>query len=158
MKSWLLILTLLVPFAAANATIDAFPFDDPAKEERYRQLTEELRCLVCQNQSLADSNAELALDLRRQVYRKVRDGESSEAIVDYMVARYGDFVLYRPPVRPMTWLLWFGPLLLLAIGSVVLIRFVRRRSAEAAAESAELDAGERARLTALLREDDEGRG
>ncbi len=157
MRRVVLILALLAPLAASHASIDAFPFDDPAKEQRYRRLSEELRCLVCQNQSLADSNAELALDLRRKVYEQVQAGKGDGEIVDYMVARYGDFVLYRPPVRPRTWLLWFGPLLLLLTGSVVLFRFVRHRNAEAVAEAGELSAAERARLAALLRDDDGGR-
>src|SRR5207245_11469173 len=87
---------------------------DPALEQRVMTLAAELRCLVCQNQTLADSNAPLAEDLRNQVREKMRQGASDSEIVDYMVARYGDFVLYRPPVKATTLMLWFGPLLLLA--------------------------------------------
>lgn len=113
-----------------QAAIEAYQFDDPRDEARFHDLTDELRCLVCQNQSIAESNAELAQDLRREVYEMIREGKSNEEIVEFLVARYGDFVRYRPPVRPSTYLLWAGPLILLAIGFVVLAVVVRRRAAE----------------------------
>jgi cytochrome c-type biogenesis protein CcmH len=90
--------------------------------ERVTHLTEQLRCLVCQNQTIADSHADLALDLKRQVHEKLVQGWSDEQVIDYMVQRYGDFVLYRPPVKWQTWALWFGPFLLLLLGLVVLWR------------------------------------
>lgn len=120
---------------------------DPVLEQRVTALASELRCLVCQNQTLADSNAPLAEDLRNQVREKMRQGSSDSEIVDYMVARYGDFVLYRPPLKLTTVLLWFGPLLLLAAGFVVLVpRVLRRR----AARDLEMTASEHKRAQALL--------
>ncbi|MFQ5756031.1 MAG: cytochrome c-type biogenesis protein [Acidiferrobacterales bacterium] len=109
-----------------------FEFSGPAEEQRYRELLAELRCLVCQNQSLADSNADLAQDLREEVYRLMKQGGSDKEVIAFLVARYGDFVLYRPPVKPITYLLWFGPALLLMLGIVVMVRFVRRRPAQTA--------------------------
>ena len=100
---------------------------DPVLEARVQAITSELRCLVCQNQTIADSHAELAVDLRDQVREMVKRGDSQEQIVAYMTARYGDFVLYRPPVRKSTWLLWFGPLLLLVFSVSMLILHLRRR-------------------------------
>jgi cytochrome c-type biogenesis protein CcmH len=114
-------LLLLLPLLAGAA-------DDPALEARLQRITSELRCLVCQNQTIADSHAGLAEDLRRQVREMLARGATDQEIVDYMTARYGDFVLYRPPVKPATWLLWFGPPLLLAGGLVVLVMVLRRRS------------------------------
>jgi cytochrome c-type biogenesis protein CcmH len=134
---------------AAFAAIDAFPFETQQQEARYLKLIAELRCLVCQNQNLADSNAELALDLRRQVHEKILAGDSDGAIIDYMVTRYGDFVLYRPPVRPETYLLWFGPILLFLTGGVALLVFVRRHAA-ARGTSETLSSDEQQRLNAML--------
>ena len=118
---------------------DAVPTEkDPVAAARAVALSEKLRCLVCQNQTIADSNAELAADLRRQIHEQIAAGKSDKEIVDYMVARYGDFVLYQPPVKSTTLLLWAGPLLLLAIGVVVLVRTVRsRRTGEARPLTAE---------------------
>jgi len=105
---------------------------DPAIEARMVRITSELRCLVCQNQTIADSNAGLAVDLRRETREMLRQGKSDAEIVDYMTARYGDFVLYRPPLRTKTVPLWFGPALLLLIGGTVLVLTLRRRSRMAA--------------------------
>jgi cytochrome c-type biogenesis protein CcmH len=107
---------------------DARPleFRDAAEESRFRALTEQLRCVMCQNQSLADSNALIAKDLRREVLGLMRQGKSDEQIKAFLVARYTDFVLYQPRVAPTTWLLWFGPLLLLAFGAVLVAGIVRR--------------------------------
>ena len=102
--------------------------EDPVLEAQVLDITGELRCLVCQNQTIADSHADLAVDLRRQVREMLRRGESREQIVAYMTARYGDFVLYRPPLKPTTFLLWFGPGLLLVGGLAVLIVVLRRRA------------------------------
>ena len=101
---------------------------DPALEARYRKLTDELRCLVCQNQTIADSNVDLAKDLRRQVRQMMADGATDDEILDYMVARYGDFVRYRPPLTPRTWLLWSAPVLMLVIGLLVGLSIIRRRA------------------------------
>lgn len=138
-------------FAASSFTLakEAEPTDkDPVKQARAVKLTEQLRCLVCQNQSIADSNAELAVDLRRQVRDQVAAGKSDQEIVDYMVARYGDFVLYRPPLRATTILLWVGPAMLLALGVFVLVRIVRQR--RALPEAAPLSIAERERAERLL--------
>jgi cytochrome c-type biogenesis protein CcmH len=102
--------------------------DDPALEARVLAITEELRCLVCQNQTIADSHADLAVDLRNQVREMLRRGESRDQIIAYMTARYGDFVLYRPPLKPATLLLWFGPGLLLVGGLATLVIVLRRRA------------------------------
>jgi len=120
---------------------------DPALEQRVMTLSAELRCLVCQNQTIADSNAPLAEDLRNQVREKMRQGISDSQIIDFMVARYGDFVLYRPPLKLTTVLLWFGPLLLLAAGFVVLLRRVLRRRP---APDLEMTAAEQKRARTLL--------
>ena len=105
---------------------------DPALEARMVRITSELRCLVCQNQTIADSNASLAVDLRREARALIKQGKSDAEVVDYMTARYGDFVLYRPPLRATTLLLWFGPALMLAAGAAVLVVVLRRRSRMAA--------------------------
>ena len=125
-----LLMTLLLSCLALLAQAkDAAPAaDDPALEASVQRITAELRCLVCQNQTIADSHAELAVDLRRQVREMLVKGSSDKDIIDYMTARYGDFVLYRPPVRSNTALLWFGPPVLLVIGLGVLIVVLRRRS------------------------------
>jgi cytochrome c-type biogenesis protein CcmH len=109
----------------AGAPVD---FRDAAEEARFRALAAELRCVMCQNQSLADSDAAIAHDLRRQVLELMRAGRSDAEVKQYLVERYSEFVLYEPPVRPMTWLLWFGPLLLLAGGGVLIAAIVRRRA------------------------------
>ena len=101
--------------------------EDPALELRVMRLSNELRCLVCQNQTIADSHAPLAIDLRNQVREQLREGKSEEEILSYMVQRYGDFVRYRPPVKMQTLVLWFGPFLLLAGGVFALMRQLRRR-------------------------------
>jgi cytochrome c-type biogenesis protein CcmH len=106
---------------------------DEVVEKRMVAISEELRCLVCQNESLAGSHAELAQDLRREIRKMIGEGKTDKEILDFMEARYGDFVRYRPPVKPTTWLLWGGPFLLLAGGIAALITFLRRRVKEDAA-------------------------
>lgn len=101
--------------------------EDPALEERVMNLSRELRCLVCQNETLADSRADLADDLRRQIREQMKAGKSDKEIIGFLTERYGDFVLYRPPVRPTTYLLWFGPFCFLLIGLFVLFRYVKQR-------------------------------
>lgn len=119
---------------------------DPELEQRVMELADELRCLVCQNQTIADSHAELAIDLKNQVREKLASGMSNQDVINYMVERYGDFVLYRPPVKGATWLLWFGPFLLLVGGIAVLVmKLKRRRPAEEALPDADLQ-----RAAALL--------
>lgn len=102
--------------------------DDPALEARMMAIAVELRCLVCQNQTIADSHADLAVDLRQQIREMLQKGQSNQQVLQYMTDRYGDFVLYRPPVKSTTWLLWFGPGLLLVVGVAGLIVLLRRRS------------------------------
>ena len=139
------------PWLSADAT-DAVPTEnDPVAQSRAVKLTEKLRCLVCQNQSIADSGAELAVDLRRQVREQIAARKADDEILDYMVARYGDFVLYRPPVRMTTVLLWTGPALLLVTGLFMLLRIVRER--RALPEAPALTPEERARAEGLLAAD-----
>lgn len=117
---------LLAPTAEARAADPNPPeFASAADAARYRAVISELRCLVCQNQNLADSNADLARDMRNVAAEMIRDGASNKAVAEYMTARYGDFVLYRPPFRPSTWLLWLGPAALLLLGALALARIVR---------------------------------
>jgi cytochrome c-type biogenesis protein CcmH len=126
--------------------------EDPVVEQRLIVIAEELRCLVCQNESLAGSRADLAMDLRREVRTLIKAGKSDAEIKEFLVSRYGDFVLYRPPVKPTTWLLWFGPLLLL-IGAVWLLISIIKRS-QAQKNAPVLDAAQRAKAQALLQETD----
>lgn len=124
---WLLLIALLLSGQAWAG--EARPLaDDPVVEARLKQLAVELRCLVCQNQTLADSNAPLAEDLRREVRDMIAKDMSDKDIIDFLVARYGDFVLYRPPLKATTTLLWIGPFVLLAIGATALVMTLRRRA------------------------------
>ena len=126
--------------------------EDPVVEQRLIIIAEELRCLVCQNESLAGSRADLAMDLRREVRTLIKAGKSDAEIKEFLVSRYGDFVLYRPPVKPTTWLLWFGPLLLL-IGAIwLLISIIKRNQKQK--NTPVLDAAQRAKAQALLQETD----
>jgi cytochrome c-type biogenesis protein CcmH len=102
--------------------------EDPVLEARLKLMSHELRCLVCQNQTLADSDAPLAEDLRKEIRSQMRDGKSDKEVIDYLVERYGDFVLYRPPVNNITALLWFGPFLLLLIGGFILFRVLKKQA------------------------------
>lgn len=144
-----LCLVSVLPGRLAQAfTLADFQFDDPRKEQEFRQLTEQLRCLVCQNESLAGSNAELAQDLRREIYAMMKAGKSRDDVIDFMVARYGDFVLYNPPLKPSTYPLWLAPFVLLLIGVIMLFRTLARKKSEA---ETELSAKERQRVQDLLR-------
>lgn len=127
MKRLLLILMLLLPLPAL-ASIEVHQFQTPQQEALYDEMIAELRCLVCQNQNLADSNSALAQDLRGKTYELVMAGSSRDQIIDFMVTRYGDFVLYKPPVRQSTLLLWLGPLLFFLLGLGILFAFLRRKS------------------------------
>lgn len=128
---------------------DAAPLaDDPVTEQRLITISEEMRCLVCQNESLAGSRSDLANDLRREIRTLIKEGKSDEQIRNFMVERYGDFVLYRPPVKPITWLLWIGPFVILLVGIGFLFSYLRRRNANVAAK--ELTAEENQKIDALL--------
>jgi cytochrome c-type biogenesis protein CcmH len=127
--------------------MSSFAFaDDASLDRRVMNLSHELRCLVCQNETLADSQAPLAADLRNQIREQLAAGKSEREVVDFLVARYGDFVLYRPPLKASTVLLWAGPFLFLAFGIFVLVRFVRGRRVP----EPQLSPGERARAAKLL--------
>ncbi len=150
---FLLILFLVLQGVIGAHAEEAAPLaEDPVVEQRLITIAEELRCLVCQNESLAGSRADLANDLRREVRILIRSGKSDAEIREYLVNRYGDFVLYRPPVKPTTWLLWFGPLLLL-IGAIWLLVSVIKRN-QKQKDTPVLDAEKRAKAQALLQETD----
>ena len=122
------ILTLLAN--AALATIDAYEFNNMEEEARFRVLVDELRCPKCQNQNIADSNAGLAKDIKDRVHKLIQDGKSNSEITNYMVERYGEFITYRPPIKPTTWFLWFGPLFIAVfVGLLLLIRKLRAQPA-----------------------------
>jgi cytochrome c-type biogenesis protein CcmH len=138
----------LLAWAGAAAAQQARPLsDDPVLEDKVLAIANELRCLVCQNETIAASHADLAQDLRAQIRSQLKAGKSQSEILDYMVQRYGDFVLYRPPVKPTTYLLWGGPFLLLAAMLVFLWRLLKRRRAESAPP---LTDAERQQAQALL--------
>ncbi len=143
-----LLLTMIGLFSVNTSLAGDVPFefDSPEQQERFRKLAEELRCLVCQNQSLADSHAELAQDLRNEVYKKIMEGHSNSEIITYLVDRYGDFVLYRPPLKTTTYLLWFGPFLFLLIGGLIAWLLMRKKPER------EITEEEREMASKLLRE------
>lgn len=132
MRALLLTLALVLASGSAFAqpATDPMPltFTSPAEEKRFHALISELRCVMCQNQSLAESNAQIAVDLRREVLELMREGKDDAQIKEFLVARYGEFVLYRPQVESKTWLLWFGPAVVLLAGGFVVVGAVRRRS------------------------------
>lgn len=132
--------------------------DDPVLEARARSLSQEIRCVVCQNESIDSSNADIARDLRIIVRERLVEGDSDQEVLDYLVARYGDFVLLRPPVRPGTYLLWFGPAVILLLGALGVAVYLRRsKGAKAVATAAPLSADEQARLKQLLDDKADGR-
>jgi len=139
--------------AIASSATEAALAADPVAEKRLQEMSAELRCLVCQNQTIADSNAELAQDLRREIRGMIKEGKSNAEIIDFMVVRYGDFVLYRPPLKGITLLLWGGPLALMLFGLFMLQRYLRRRAGRLADERP-LSADEASRAEALLKEPD----
>ena len=147
-------LILFVVLTLGHGADTPMMFERDDQEALYKELINELRCLVCQNQSLADSNAPLAQDLRNEVYKMVTEGNVKTDIVDFLVARYGDFVLYRPPLKGATLLLWFGPFLLLLITLVFAINLIRKRQE---VEPAELDREQQEKLKDLLNNEDGSR-
>ncbi|WP_232210406.1 cytochrome c-type biogenesis protein [Nitrococcus mobilis] len=134
----------------ADAASALYRFDNTSQAQRFQTLTEQLRCLVCQGESIADSNADLAKDLRSQVHEMILAGHSNEQIMQFMTERYGDFILYKPPFVPRTYFLWAGPLLLLLLASLVMIKYVGRARRDK--QSIVLQQGERERLSRLLGE------
>jgi len=122
-----LVLLVLSMSSYTAVAVEYRKFDQPEQEVVYKVLINELRCLVCQNQTIADSNAELAQDLRRQVYEMLQQGKSKDEIAEFMTQRYGDFVLYNPPFKAKTGLLWIGPIVFLIIGLIMLFLFTRRK-------------------------------
>ena len=150
-----LILAALAIWLCATTVFAVEPdevLEDPDLEQRARALSREIRCLVCQNESIDSSNADLARDLRIIVRERLVAGDSDQQVLDFLVARYGDYVLLRPPVRPSTYLLWFGPILLLALGSAGVVLYFRRRAPSAG--TTPLSDEEQSRLDALLSDRD----
>lgn len=143
-----LLLVGLVVSGSSLAAIDTYEFADEQTRERFHQLNGELRCPKCQNQSLGDSNSPIATDLRREVYRLLKEGKSDREIKDFLVARYGEYILYRPELSRHTLMLWLAPVFLLLIGLVVVLVLVKRR--RSAVQSATLDVNEQKNLKALL--------
>jgi len=139
MYRFISLLTLFVALSFSLGTvaapIETFKFDSPETEKVFHKLSEELRCLVCQNQNIAESNAGLAKDLRLEIYNMLSQGKSEEEIVDFMVQRYGDYVLYDPPFKPMTWLLWFGPVIVFIFGLIFVVRFMKSQTVDAKEKS-----------------------
>ena len=151
MKLVILLFSLLLSISA-QAAIDAYKFDDPKKEKIYHELTDELRCLVCQNQNIAGSNAELAVDMRRKTYEMVSAGQSKQQVADYMADRYGDFVLYKPPFKASTAVLWVGPFIILAVSIWLMLRVIRNRREEH--ETASVSGEQLAEAARLLNKED----
>jgi cytochrome c-type biogenesis protein CcmH len=149
MRLMTLMLAALLSWSAA-AAIDTYQFNSVEQEQQYRELTEQLRCPKCQNNSIADSNAIIAADMRTKVYELMMQGQSKQQVVDYMVARYGNFVTYEPPVTPATLILWVGPLLFVLIGGAVVILRTRHRRADTGDKN--FSEQEQRRLAALLKE------
>lgn len=125
----ILVMLALLMLSHASMAMDPVEYRSAEEEQRFRALAAELRCVMCQNQSLADSNAMIAKDLRLELLNLIREGNTDDEIKQFMVTRYTDFVLYEPPMRPSTWLLWFGPFLILGIGAAGIVMIIRKRSA-----------------------------
>lgn len=150
---------LLAPVNGARAVQPDEMLSDPVLEARAREIGKELRCLVCQNESIDESNADLARDLRRLVRERLTEGDSNEQVLAFVVSRYGDYVLLRPPLKPATWALWFGPAVFLLAGAGALVLFFRRRSMPAAvapAADAPITSEDERRLQRALEESGEG--
>jgi len=143
----ILIVILLFASAQTSARISAYEFENAEQESIYNELVDELRCLVCQNQTIAESNAELAQDMKRKTHELVMQGKTKQEISDFMVQRYGNFVQYKPPVTPTTYLLWTGPFIILFIGLFILLKIIRNRKVE---KPRELSDNDRSRAADLL--------
>ncbi|MGZ4980798.1 MAG: cytochrome c-type biogenesis protein [Methylobacter sp.] len=146
------IVLLFVLSGIACAGVEYRQFANPEQQEAYENLTSELRCLVCQNQTIADSNAELAADLRRQVYEMLQQGKSKQDIAQFMTDRYGDFVLYNPPFKLKTGLLWIGPVVFLLTGLIAVFLFTRRKKT---ATTVEISAEKQQKIRSLLEKGDQ---
>jgi len=146
----ILVLLAMLIAMRVDAAVEYRAFDRPEQEQSYQTLINELRCLVCQNQSIADSNADLAKDLRGQVYDMLRQGQSEQAIVDFMAERYGDFVFYRPMFKAKTLLLWLGPVVFVVIGLIVVVVLIRQKKSVA---EQTLSVDEQTRFSALLEDE-----
>ncbi|MGZ5194210.1 MAG: cytochrome c-type biogenesis protein [Ramlibacter sp.] len=152
----LLVLLLAALACTLAAAKEAAPLaEDPVVEQRLIEISQDMRCLVCQNESLAGSRADLAQDLRRELRELIRAGKSDAEIKEFMVSRYGDFVLYKPPVKPTTWLLWGGPFVLMVGGIIALLIYLRRRGQAVAGGDAALSDDDRNRVQALLQESEQ---
>jgi cytochrome c-type biogenesis protein CcmH len=153
-----LLFIFLLMMSGSSYAVDTYQLSDPKQQESYETLTKELRCLVCQNQTIADSNAELAGDLRRQVYEMLQQGKSREEIVKFMTDRYGDFVLYKPPFKGKTSLLWIAPVVFLLLGLITVFFFIRRKKAVADLPSQtgalEMDVEKQKKIRSLLEKGD----
>jgi len=142
---------IIALFSSVLLANEATPLaEDPVVEQRLISISEEMRCLVCQNESLAGSRSDLAQDLRREIRSLIKEGKTDSEIRAFMVERYGDFVLYRPPVKPITWLLWIGPFVLLIAGIAALLQYLRRRNSQIV--DAGLSEEQNKRVDALLRD------
>lgn len=150
-----LFLIVLLSFSGlAGAAIDTYEFKDDVTRERFQSLAAELRCPKCQNQNIADSNSPIAKDLREELHRMLEDGANDQQVVDFMVGRYGEFVLYRPRVSEQTYLLWYGPAVLLLIGVVVVLLVSgKRKKAEPGKPKTNLSDAEKLRLDQLLKQE-----
>ena len=156
MKRLLFIFMLMM--SGSSYAVDTHQLSDPKQQESYETLTKELRCLVCQNQTIADSNAELAGDLRRQVYEMLQQGKSKQEIIQFMTDRYGDFVLYKPPFQGKTSVLWIAPVVFLLLGLIMVFFVIRRKKAAANLHSQagdlEMDAEKQKKIRSLLEKGD----
>ena len=153
-----ILLIAVCVFSLGNAFAkDAAPLaDDPITEQRLISISEEMRCLVCQNESLAGSRSDLANDLRREIRVLIKEGKSDDQIRSFMVERYGDFILYRPPVKPLTWLLWIGPFVILGLGVAGLLMYLRRR--DSSVPNVALTDADNQKIDALLNASDKKEG
>jgi len=134
MRMLIFIVIAVVLTPAYAGPVNTYDFASEKQEALFNKLSNELRCLVCQNQAISDSNADLAKDLRDEIYGMLQQGKSEDEIIEFMVARYGDFVLYRPPMKPVTWLLWFGPAIALLVGFFFVLRIVKKQKQAAVVE------------------------